>query len=98
MPIDDEGASGFVAAGATVGLIDDVLERAWQKREQWQEMGRLAGQHIRERYPADPILEFANQIRGLAGLDPVLPAAEVSLPASHENSNEISKRTIGWAS
>lgn len=61
----DDGDSGFVAAGPTVELIDEVLERAWQKREQWQAMGLLAGRQIRERYPADPVGEFAAKIKGL---------------------------------
>lgn len=67
----DQGVSGFVSEGTTVGLIDKVLEEAWQKRESWQEIGVQAGKHIRERYPADPIHEFANQIVSLAGLPPL---------------------------
>ena len=62
----DDGESGFVADGAIVGLLDDAMERAWKKREQWQAMGALAGQQIRQRYPSDPIREFADQILSLA--------------------------------
>ncbi len=62
----DDGASGFVADGAIVSLIDDALERAWIQRDQWQAMGELAGQHIRQRYPADPIKEFADRILSVA--------------------------------
>jgi glycosyltransferase involved in cell wall biosynthesis len=61
----DDNESGFVAAGATVELLDDALERAWNQRHDWESMGQLAGQHIRERYPADPIQEFADKIKGL---------------------------------
>ena len=61
----DDNKSGFIAAGATVELVDDALERAWQKREQWKAMGQLAGRQIRERYPADPVAEFADKIKGL---------------------------------
>jgi glycosyltransferase involved in cell wall biosynthesis len=61
----DDNDSGFIAAGATVDLVDDALERAWQKREQWQQLGLLAGKHIRERYPQDPVGEFADKIKGL---------------------------------
>lgn len=56
----DDGVSGFVADGAVVKLIDDALERAWAKRTEWQAMGKLAGEQIRQRYPMDPIGEFAN--------------------------------------
>ena len=67
----DHGESGFVSEGMTVKLIDDVLDQAWAKRESWKQMGELAGQHIRERYAKDPILEFANQIGSLAGMEPI---------------------------
>lgn len=62
----DDNDSGFVALGATVDLLDEALERAWQKRKDWKQMGELAGQHIRERYPKDPIREFADKITKLA--------------------------------
>ena len=62
----DDGESGFIADGAIVSLIDDAMERAWQKRDQWQAMGKLAGQQIRERYPTDPIREFADRILEVA--------------------------------
>ena len=61
----DDNETGFIAEGATINLVDDALERAWQKRDQWEAMGRLAGQHIRERYPADPVQEFADRIKAL---------------------------------
>ena len=61
----DDNESGFLAAGATIDLLDDALERAWQKRDDWEQMGRLAGQHIRQRYTSDPVSEFADKIKGL---------------------------------
>ena len=62
----DDNYSGFIADAPTVALLDDAMERAWQQRDQWQEIGKLAGQHIRERYPEDPIAEFMNHIQSLA--------------------------------
>ena len=62
----DDGASGFIAEGPTIELLDRALERAWSARESWREMGEKAGQHIRERYPADPIQEFADRLLLLA--------------------------------
>ena len=61
----DDNETGFIAEGATINLVDDALERAWQKRDQWKEMGKIAGQHIRERYPEDPVQEFADRIKAL---------------------------------
>lgn len=64
----DDNESGFLALGATIELLDEALERAWQRRHQWKQMGELAGRHIRDRYPEDPIGEFANKIKRVAGL------------------------------
>ena len=62
----DEGETGFIAEGPTVRLVDDALERAWNARNDWKQMGELAGKRIRERYPEDPIAEFANRLLALA--------------------------------
>ena len=61
----EEGETGFTADGAIIGLLDDALERAWAKRDNWQAMGQVAGQHIRQRYPRDPIQEFATCITSI---------------------------------
>ena len=61
----DDNESGFIAEGATVRLLDDALERAWAKRDQWREIGQLAGQHIRARYSMDPVGEYADHIEAL---------------------------------
>jgi glycosyltransferase involved in cell wall biosynthesis len=66
----DDNQTGFVARGATIELLDDALERAWAKRDQWRSMGRLAGHTIRQRYPADPIREFADKLSRLSDISP----------------------------
>ena len=63
----DDNDSGFIAEGATVALVDDALERAWAKRDQWKQIGELAGKHIRDRYPKDPIADYAEKIQALIG-------------------------------
>jgi glycosyltransferase involved in cell wall biosynthesis len=62
----DDGESGFIIPGATVDLIDQTLERAWQQRDQWQAMGELAGKHIRQRYTDDPVRDFADILQSIA--------------------------------
>jgi glycosyltransferase involved in cell wall biosynthesis len=37
-----EGETGFIAEGANTRSLDSALERAWQQRTQWAEMGRKA--------------------------------------------------------
>ena len=72
----DDNESGFVALGATVELMDEAMERAWQKRHQWREMGELAGKQIRERYSDDPVRDFAGDIKQLAGAESTASAPQ----------------------
>jgi glycosyltransferase involved in cell wall biosynthesis len=57
-----DNVSGFIAPAASVELLDDAMERAWQARSQWQLMGQNAGQQIRTSYPLDPVREYADKI------------------------------------
>lgn len=80
----DDNETGFLAAAATVELIDDAMERAWQNRHRWQQMGALAAERIRERFPADPVTSFADKLEDclcgtLAATDPLTqPSTEPS--------------------
>ncbi len=58
----DEGESGFIAPVATLEMLDDALERAWAARGDWQRMGERAGEHIRQRFSANPVAEFAAKL------------------------------------
>lgn len=61
----DDGRTGFIADSATPLQLDEALERAWQLRGQWKELGEAAGQDIRARYTLDPIGDFASALRSL---------------------------------
>jgi glycosyltransferase involved in cell wall biosynthesis len=58
----DDNRSGFLAPAATAELVDEVLERAWQRRHEWQCMGQLAARAIRERHSLRPAEDFADLI------------------------------------
>lgn len=58
----ENNTTGFLAPAASVELIDDAMERAWQRREEWKAMGEKAGIQIREKYPQDPVRDYANKI------------------------------------
>jgi glycosyltransferase involved in cell wall biosynthesis len=58
----DNNESGFIAPAATVELLDEVLERAWQRRDQWQAMGQRAALAIRTRHSLKPAEDFADRI------------------------------------
>jgi glycosyltransferase involved in cell wall biosynthesis len=62
----DDGKSGFIAPAATAKLIDDVLERAWQQRHEWQAMGQEAARAIRQRHSLKPGEDFADSILATA--------------------------------
>jgi glycosyltransferase involved in cell wall biosynthesis len=58
----DDNESGFVAAAPTVELIDDALERAWQRRDDWETIGARASVAIRQRHSLTPTADFADAI------------------------------------
>jgi glycosyltransferase involved in cell wall biosynthesis len=62
----DDGECGFIAPAATVELVDQVLERAWQRRDEWKAMGQRAAQTIRERHSVRPGEDFADRILAIA--------------------------------
>lgn len=62
----DDNDSGFLAPAATVDLLDEVLERAWSRREEWRAMGQRAAQAIRSRHSLRPAEDFADEILDIA--------------------------------
>ncbi len=60
-----DGETGFVAGAAHSESLDEALERAWQKREQWQEMGQRSFEMIQDLLPYEPEDEFAAVLLGL---------------------------------
>jgi glycosyltransferase involved in cell wall biosynthesis len=62
----DDRESGFLAPAATAELIDTVLERAWQRRNDWQAMGQRAARAIRRRHSLRPAEDFADRLLEIA--------------------------------
>ncbi len=48
-----EGIEGFIAEGAAVHSFDQALERAWDKKDQWAQMGDHAHKRAQSLYDAD---------------------------------------------
>jgi glycosyltransferase involved in cell wall biosynthesis len=63
--IVSDGVTGFVAASADVCALDAAMERAWERRAEWESMGRAAARRIRELVPPDPVADFARQVEAL---------------------------------
>ena len=60
MCIDNE--TGFVAPAPTVPLLAETLQRAWDRREDWQRMGQAARARAEREVPRDPIAVFAEKL------------------------------------
>jgi glycosyltransferase involved in cell wall biosynthesis len=58
----EDNVHGFVAAAPQVQCLDEALERAWQQREHWYDMGQAAARHIRQAIPRDPVSDFIKKI------------------------------------
>ena len=63
-----DGSTGFVAAAARPRPLEEALDRAWNARHRWEEMGRAAHEFAtsqREHHPEkrllDILLEAAQQ-------------------------------------
>ena len=60
-----DGEHGFLAAAAAERPLDEALERAWQRRDEWPAIGAAAAAHVRTLYPADPCAAFADRLETL---------------------------------
>ena len=61
----EDNVTGFVAKAPTFELVDEALERAWQKRGDLQSMGIEGARRVRTEIPRDPAAVFAAQLLSL---------------------------------
>ena len=54
----NEGENGWIAPDASVQSIADVLEKAWEKRNDWEQMGVNAFYTFLKKYPTSVDEEF----------------------------------------
>jgi glycosyltransferase involved in cell wall biosynthesis len=78
----DDNENGFIASAATAELIDEALERAWQRRADWQAMGQRAARAIRARHSLTPAKDFADRIVEVAECSRHAPRAVARVPAT----------------
>jgi glycosyltransferase involved in cell wall biosynthesis len=60
-----DGRNGFLAKAATVELIDEALNRAWEKRSLLRDIGRQAAADVREWVSEDPSEDFTRELLSL---------------------------------
>ena len=58
----DDGVTGFLSAAAEVDLFTEAMERAWDNRTQWREMGLRAAEKVRALVPERPAETFAARL------------------------------------
>ncbi|MDR6782473.1 glycosyltransferase involved in cell wall biosynthesis [Pedobacter africanus] len=66
--IISDGINGFIA-DATETDFEKAMERAWEMRDKWPEIGLQASLYIKDHLPLSPETAFANHINQL--LDPI---------------------------
>jgi glycosyltransferase involved in cell wall biosynthesis len=60
----EDGRTGFVSTSCSAKGLDEAMERAWQARSEWPQMGEAAAKAIRANVPVDPARTFADQLLG----------------------------------
>jgi glycosyltransferase involved in cell wall biosynthesis len=60
-----DGVNGFVAKAATVELVDEAMNRAWERRNEFREMGCIAAKDVREWVSPDPAEDLVRELEGL---------------------------------
>src|SRR5436190_1986192 len=58
----DDGVTGYLAAAPTEDALDDAMERAWNERHRWREIGAAAAARIRTLIPREPERCFAKRL------------------------------------
>jgi len=59
----EDNINGFVARAPIAEFLDEAMERAWQRRESWRDMGKEAYVSVRKEIPRDPIDKFVSEIK-----------------------------------
>lgn len=62
----EDGKDGFLAEFATPEIFADALERAWESRDRWEEMGRAAHHKAKELANAQPAAQLLQLLESIA--------------------------------
>jgi glycosyltransferase involved in cell wall biosynthesis len=61
----EDNVTGFVADAPRAKALDEAMERGWQSRISWNEIGKRAYLQVREFIPEEPAAEFNKQVKSL---------------------------------
>jgi glycosyltransferase involved in cell wall biosynthesis len=57
-----DGETGFLVAAPAVSLLKQTLDRAWERRSDWQSLGQAARARVIKVIPEDPITDLCTQL------------------------------------
>ena len=60
-----DGINGFLATAPTVEMLDEAMNRAWDKRTQLREIGSQAAKDVRHFVSRDPAEDFVRELESL---------------------------------
>jgi len=61
----ENNVTGFLASASNVDALDEAMERAWTRRDEWLEIGRKASESVWRHFPRDPCAVFADKLEAL---------------------------------
>jgi glycosyltransferase involved in cell wall biosynthesis len=61
----EDGVDGFLSREVSATGFHQTLERAWERRGEWQKMGELAGAAIRRKVPRNPAECLAQELKNI---------------------------------
>lgn len=79
-----EGMSGYIIPDHTVEDLERVLETAWSRRNEWQEMGQHARQDILNFLPEDPVADFVQRLAAILDTQKNVTGAPGDMKPSEE--------------
>jgi glycosyltransferase involved in cell wall biosynthesis len=64
----DDNVNGFLAAASTVNALQEALQRAWERRANWESIGKLAHEKAMQLYDPHPGKTLLNMLEQVAGV------------------------------
>lgn len=58
-----DGETGFLARACTCEMLDEAMEKAWQVRDQWKQIGVAARSHVQTVVPENPARYLFEKIK-----------------------------------
>ena len=67
--VTEDNVTGFIASAPTLAALDEAMERAWRRRDEWDQIGMKAHDAAKLLVPDDPVDVFCDQLLTASGRD-----------------------------